>query len=68
MGIYNKDDSINDTIKNKLREGLVALKNELDLDINIDDSLLNKILENFTLDTLKIELNNQNINVRNTIL
>ena len=33
LGIYNKDDSINDTIKNKLRVGLVALKNELDLDI-----------------------------------
>ena len=62
LGDYNKDDIINDTIKNKLREGLVELKDELGLDINIDDRLLNNILENFTLDTIKIELNNQNIN------
>lgn len=64
LGDYNKNDidMINNIIKNKLRESLVALNHELDLDINIDNKLLDNILENFTLNTLKIELNNKNIN------
>ena len=64
LGICNKDDSdmINNKIKNKLKESLVELKNKLGLVINIDNSLLDKILDNFSLDTIKIELNNQNIN------
>lgn len=64
LGNCNKDDidMINNKIKNKLRESLEELKNKLGLVINIDNSLLDKILDNFSLDTIKIELNNETIN------